>query len=154
LQIVGTSGDVTLDRAAYGGITASKPFPPLPTEFGGQYITLRFHFYYNLSHAELHEPTVRIAISPASADVVSGTTQQFSATVITLKGNVNTTVNWSVAGPGCAGAACGTISATGLYTTPRNVPNPPTVRVTVALAADPSQRASATINIVQVSLSR
>ena len=30
LQIVGTSGDVALDRAAYGGITASKPFPPLP----------------------------------------------------------------------------------------------------------------------------
>jgi TonB family protein len=47
LQIVGTSGDVALDRAAYGGITASKPFPPLPTEFGGQYLALRFHFYYN-----------------------------------------------------------------------------------------------------------
>ncbi len=31
LQIVGTSGDVALDRAAYGGITASKPFPPLPS---------------------------------------------------------------------------------------------------------------------------
>ena len=38
LQIVGTSGDVALDRAAYGGITASKPFPPLPAEFGGQYL--------------------------------------------------------------------------------------------------------------------
>src|SRR5438046_2431235 len=36
LQIVGTSGDVALDRAAYGGITASRPFPPLPNEFGGQ----------------------------------------------------------------------------------------------------------------------
>ena len=47
LQIVGTSGDVALDRAAYGGITASKPFPPLPAEFGGQYLALRFHFYYN-----------------------------------------------------------------------------------------------------------
>jgi TonB family protein len=47
LQIVGTSGDVALDRAAYGGITASKPFPPLPTEFGGQYLALRFHFFYN-----------------------------------------------------------------------------------------------------------
>ena len=47
LQIVGTSGDVALDRAAYGGITASKPFPPLPAEFGGQYLALRFHFFYN-----------------------------------------------------------------------------------------------------------
>ena len=53
LQIVGTSGDVALDRAAYGGITASKPFPPLPTEFGGQYLALRFHFYYNPEKSEI-----------------------------------------------------------------------------------------------------
>jgi TonB family protein len=53
LQIVGTSGDVALDRAAYGGITASKPFPPLPTEFGGQYLALRFHFYYNPDKSDI-----------------------------------------------------------------------------------------------------
>jgi TonB family protein len=53
LQIVGSSGDVALDRAAYGGITASKPFPPLPTEFGGQYLALRFHFYYNPEKSDL-----------------------------------------------------------------------------------------------------
>ena len=53
LQIVGTSGDVALDRAAYGGITASKPFPPLPSEFGGQYLALRFHFYYNPDKSDI-----------------------------------------------------------------------------------------------------
>jgi TonB family protein len=53
LQIVGTSGDVALDRAAYGGITASKPFPPLPAEFGGQYLALRFHFYYNPDRSDI-----------------------------------------------------------------------------------------------------
>ncbi len=53
LQIVGTSGDVALDRAAYGGITASKPFPPLPSEFGGQYLALRFHFFYNPDKSDL-----------------------------------------------------------------------------------------------------
>ena len=53
LQIVGSSGDVALDRAAYGGITASKPFPPLPTEFGGQYLALRFHFYYNPDRSDI-----------------------------------------------------------------------------------------------------
>ena len=35
LQIVGTSGDVALDRAAYGGITASKPFPPSQPSLAG-----------------------------------------------------------------------------------------------------------------------
>jgi TonB family protein len=49
LQYVTGSGDVSLDRAAYGGITASDPFPPLPTEFTGPNLTLRFTFFYNLN---------------------------------------------------------------------------------------------------------
>lgn len=48
-----SSGDVALDRAAYGGITGSNPFPPLPSEFGGQYLALRFNFYYNPDSADL-----------------------------------------------------------------------------------------------------
>lgn len=47
LRIVSPSGDVSLDRAAYGGISGSNPFPPLPNEFKGDYLALRFHFFYN-----------------------------------------------------------------------------------------------------------
>jgi TonB family protein len=47
MHITGPSGDVSLDRAAWGGITASNPFAPLPSEFHGQYLALRFHFFYN-----------------------------------------------------------------------------------------------------------
>ena len=47
LRYVSGSGDVALDRAAYGGITASNPFPPLPSEFRGSYLGLRFTFFYN-----------------------------------------------------------------------------------------------------------
>ncbi len=47
MRLVGQSGDVSLDRAAWGGITASNPFPPLPSEYKSQYFALRFHFYYN-----------------------------------------------------------------------------------------------------------
>ena len=53
MQLAGSSGDVALDRAAWGGITASNPFPPLPNEFGGQYLALRFHFYYNPDKTDL-----------------------------------------------------------------------------------------------------
>ncbi|HYL11813.1 MAG TPA: TonB family protein, partial [Terriglobales bacterium] len=53
IRLVATSGDVALDRAAWGGITASNPFPPLPSEFGGQYLSLRFRFYYNPDKADL-----------------------------------------------------------------------------------------------------
>jgi TonB family protein len=47
LRIVAGSGDDALDRPAYGSITGSNPFPPLPNEFKGQYLQLRFKFYYN-----------------------------------------------------------------------------------------------------------
>jgi TonB family protein len=47
MRLTGPSGDVSLDRAAWGGITGSNPFPPLPAEFRGQYLALRFRFFYN-----------------------------------------------------------------------------------------------------------
>ena len=53
MRLVGPSGDVALDRAAWGGITGSNPFPPLPTEFRGENLALRFRFYYNPSKNEL-----------------------------------------------------------------------------------------------------
>ncbi len=43
-----SSGDVALDRAAWGSITASAPFPPLPKEFPGKLLGLRFYYFYNL----------------------------------------------------------------------------------------------------------
>jgi len=43
------SGDVALDRAAWGGITGASPYPPLPKAFKGPYLELRFGFFYNLN---------------------------------------------------------------------------------------------------------
>lgn len=54
MQLIAPSGDVALDRAAWGGITASNPFPPLPNEFRGPYLALRFRFYYNPGKEELN----------------------------------------------------------------------------------------------------
>ncbi len=47
MKLTGESGDVSLDRAAWGGITASNPFAPLPSEYHAPYLALRFRFYYN-----------------------------------------------------------------------------------------------------------
>ena len=52
MKLVATSGDIPLDRAAWAGITGSDPFPALPSEFGGQYLALRFRFYYNPTKEE------------------------------------------------------------------------------------------------------
>jgi TonB family protein len=53
MRLVATSNDVALDRAAWAGISASNPFPPLPTEFTGPYLALRFRFFYNPDKADL-----------------------------------------------------------------------------------------------------
>ena len=53
MRLVATSNDVALDRAAWAGISASNPFPPLPSDFTGPYLALRFRFYYNPDKADL-----------------------------------------------------------------------------------------------------
>jgi TonB family protein len=48
LVIATPSGSDSLDRAAVAGISASVPFPPLPSEYKGQQIRLQFAFKYNV----------------------------------------------------------------------------------------------------------
>jgi TonB family protein len=42
------SGKEPLDRAAVSSIRASNPFPPLPSQFKGPYIEVRYTYYYNI----------------------------------------------------------------------------------------------------------
>jgi TonB family protein len=117
-----SSGDMALDRAAWSSITASTPFPPLPKEFPGQLLGLRFHYFYNLKP----EPKdLRIAPS-TDVRVPAGSNLQFSASGKAL---TDAWVDWSVSGSGCSKSACGTISNSGLYTAPVDIPSPPTVIV-------------------------
>lgn len=53
MKVTAPSGDIALDRAAWGGITSSNPFPPLPRDFTGPYLSLRFRFFYNPDKADL-----------------------------------------------------------------------------------------------------
>jgi TonB family protein len=48
LVITTHSGTDALDRAAVAGVSASNPFPPLPSEFKGDVIRLQFNFAYNM----------------------------------------------------------------------------------------------------------
>lgn len=105
------SGDVTLDRAAYGSIVASTRFPPLPAQFPGQTLGLRFYFYSNL------KPTgIGISISPcADLRVPAGSTRQFPASGT---GITEASVTWSVSGSGCSKSACGTFLIPGFTPLP------------------------------------
>jgi TonB family protein len=148
MQLAGSSGDVALDRAAWGSITASSPFAPLPTEFKGQYLDLRFYYYYNLSPnlvaAKTEQPNLRISPSGPLNLVAGSTTQQFTAGV----GGVDSDVDWAVYGNNCEEVDCGTISGTGLYTAPATVKEPLRILVTAKETSSPFKSAFARVTII------
>jgi outer membrane biosynthesis protein TonB len=57
MRLATPSGDFQLDTAAWDGITASTPFPPLPAEFAGKYLGLRLTFWYNPDKSDLADST-------------------------------------------------------------------------------------------------
>ena len=69
----------------------------------------------NSNGGSSNPPTVGITISPATATVNAGATQQFQATVT---GTTNTAVQWQVNNIAGGNAQYGIISSTGLYTAP------------------------------------
>ena len=158
------SGDATLDQSAYGAITASNPLPPLPSGFACQYIDLGFNFYYNPTPGEVKEKNFKdqltpcvtskitsvkvlgLSISPNPVRVAVGTQQQFFDTLVEA---TDSGVTWSVEGAGCEGAACGVISANGLYTAPAKIPNPATISVRATTTTVPSDTASSIVTIVE-----
>lgn len=48
IYLINSSQSEPLDRAAYAGISASSPFPPLPAEFKGPLLRLQLGFLYNI----------------------------------------------------------------------------------------------------------
>jgi outer membrane biosynthesis protein TonB len=49
------SGKEPLDRAAYSSVRASNPFEPLPAQFTGPYIELRYTYLYNIPPESLNQ---------------------------------------------------------------------------------------------------
>ena len=98
-------------------------------------------------------PVIAVAVSPNTASVqAAGGTQGFSATVTNDAQNKG--VSWTLSGVGCAGTACGTLSANAsasgagiTYTAPASVPTPAVVTLTAMSVADASKSAAATITI-------
>lgn len=87
---------------------------------------------------------VTITISPTAATVQGGQTQQFTAT---LTNTTNMGVTWEVNGTAGGNAVVGTITTTGLYTAPLQLPSPANVTVTAVAQADTTQSAMATVTL-------
>jgi TonB family protein len=172
MRLVATSHAAQLDRSAWGSITASNPFPPLPSEFMGQYLALRFRFYYNpngsgpdslgdgchdnpavraylaASHPETSSGVSVIVTAPLSGnlDVPLGGSKLVTA-MVTGTGSKENTVEWRISGLGCSGTSCGEMSKDS-YHAPSIMPSTSFVTLTAVAKADPSAKASVTLHVV------
>ncbi len=135
--------------SACGTITTSGLYTAPATVPKPDLVTVRATSIADTSKSAQAQVTIvgpiQVGISPASATVTLGSSQQFTATVT---GTTNTGVSWSVAGSGCTGAACGTITSSGLFTAPFVVPSPAQVFVTVTSSADPTKSSTAVVTLV------
>jgi RHS repeat-associated protein len=83
--------------------------------------------------------TGTVMVTPSSASLYGGQTQQFSASVFNTS---NQAVTWSVSPSGA-----GTIDANGLYIAPATVTSPQTIAITATSQANATQSASAIITL-------
>jgi hypothetical protein len=89
-------------------------------------------------------PGTAVFVVPASAQVQSGGTQQFTATVVN---NANPNVTWSVDGIPGGNSTVGTITSTGIYTAP-TVTFPQGHGITAASVADPTAVGGAGVYVI------
>ncbi len=89
---------------------------------------------------------VSVSVVPGSAQPFAGASMQFSAVV---QNAASTAVNWQVNAVSGGNTTVGTIDASGFYTAPNAVPNPPTVTITAVLQTDPSKAGSSSVTIQQ-----
>jgi hypothetical protein len=83
-----------------------------------------------------------VTVTPNPATATIGATQQFSATVVGT-GAFSSGVTWALAVPSGSSLSPGTLTATGLYTTP--YPAPATVTVTATSSQDATKSGTVTV---------
>lgn len=93
---------------------------------------------------------VSVSISPGYSQIVVGQTLQLSATV---SGTSNHGVTWQVNNANGGSVSFGTVSASGLFTAPSNLPNPAIATISAVSQADPSVSATATVTLLAHSFS-
>lgn len=89
-------------------------------------------------------PPATVTINPTQSSLTAGATQPFTGTV---QGAPTSTIVWQVNGQPGGAANLGFVTTTGVYTAPPSPPPGGAVTVTAVAQADPSQSASATVNL-------
>jgi hypothetical protein len=100
---------------------------------------------FNANHTD---PRISVVITESDVALGAGQTHQFTATVT---GSSNANITWSLSG--CTGAACGTISSTGLYAAPSVIPARATITITAAAQVDPTKVDYAAVEQMPIAVS-
>jgi TonB family protein len=122
IAIASSNGNDALNGAAQECVSSLKMSKPFPVELKGNDLPVRMQFLYNDGG---------VSVTPGAPQIVLGARVQFN---LGIAGTERQPAKWSLTGAGCTEAACGTISADGLYTAPGVLPDPPYVRVKGTLA--------------------
>ncbi len=96
------------------------------------------------AHNNRHKHGVNVSISPTGATLQAGQSEQFTATV---SGTSDNAVTWLVNGSVGGNSTVGSVSTSGLYVAPPNVPTT-SIIVTARSAYQSSASASATVSVV------
>ena len=126
-----------LSLAANGDITGT------PTVAGTSNFTVEVTSGTRTQRSSLLSITVRgvsVSVSPISATVELGQSQQFAATVV---GTPNSSVTWSID----EGAGHGSVTAGGLFTAPGTLPSPATATVRATSVADDTKSATGSVTL-------
>jgi hypothetical protein len=91
-----------------------------------------------------------LTVAIPNDDIVlgAGESHQYAATVMR---HFNTAVAWTL--PGCTGINCGTISNSGLYTSPSSIPSDTSTQVMATSLADPTKSAQISVYLRAISVS-
>ena len=89
-------------------------------------------------------PSIVVAVTPKVSSVLLGNAQAFTAEVTNT---ADTSVTWSVNGVNGGNASVGTISTSGVYTAPADLPTNPAMQVTAVSAADATKSGSAQVTL-------
>jgi IPT/TIG domain len=100
-------------------------------------------------------PAISASVSPSSSSVQVASSTNFTASI--LNDSQNAGVSWTLAGAGCSGISCGSLTNETLssvtYTAPENIPSAPLVTLTATSIADNTKTANASITVTQLTQS-
>jgi hypothetical protein len=86
-----------------------------------------------------------VSVVPGTANIRTGSSQTFTATV---SGSTNQAVQWSVNGTAGGNATVGTIDASGKYVAPAALPNPNSITILGTAAADSKASGSSKVTLL------